>query len=38
MSEVYRASWKVGEYTGVYYGRFQKGTGMEGNSEKEPEV
>ena len=38
MSEAYRMSWKVREHTGAYYRRSQKGTEVEGNSEKEPEV
>jgi hypothetical protein len=38
MLEAYRVSRMVGEYTGVYYGRSQKGMGMEGNLEKEPEA
>jgi hypothetical protein len=38
MSEAYRMSQKVGEHTGVYYGRFQKGVEAEGNLEKEPEA
>jgi len=38
MSEVYRRGWKVGEHTGVYYGRSQKGAEAKGNSEKKPEV
>jgi hypothetical protein len=38
MAEAYRMSQKVGEHTKTYYGRSQKGTEMEGNSEKEPEV
>jgi hypothetical protein len=38
MVEAYRRSQKVREYTRTYYGRSQKGTEMEGNSEKEPEA
>jgi len=35
---VYRRSRKVGEHTRTYYGRSQKETEAEGNSEKELEA
>jgi hypothetical protein len=38
MLEVYRMNWKVGEHTGAYYGRSQKGAEVEGNLEKELEA
>ena len=38
MLEAYRMSQKVGEHTGVYYRRFQKGMEAEGNSEKKLEA
>ena len=38
MAEAYRRSRKVREHTRTYYRRSQKGTEMEGNLEKEPEV
>jgi hypothetical protein len=38
MSEVYRKSRNVRGHTGVYYGKSQKGTEVEGNSEKELEA
>jgi hypothetical protein len=38
MLEAYRTSWKLGDRTGAYYERSQKGMEGEGNSEKEPEA